>query len=134
QAQSWKADLRSYISKLAKPDGGYGWEDHYDSHLTPTFAVSGMLYHMDELPADRARLAEWIRIHHPQTGPNKEAGGSGAEMRNLVYEQIQSMKWLGADVSSFIPQVSAWKSQKGALANYESNKYAGLFQEAMSPI
>jgi len=144
---SWRKNLLGYIdNRLLKPDGGYGWEDQYDSHLTPTYAVTGILYNIGELPKDKARLAEFIRTHHPQKGantsinyfmgsaPRGEAGPSGSNMRNLVYEQIQSILWLNGDVSSFNSDVQSWKSQAGILANYESNGYGGLFQEAMTPV
>lgn len=147
-AQSaWKKKLLGYIQdKLAKPDGGYGWEDQYDSHLTPTYAVTGILYAINELPKDKTRLAEYIRTHHPQKGNNTalnyfaganargEAGPSGSNMRNLIYEQIQATLWLNGDVSPFIDDVKSWKSQAGLLANYEGHNYGGLFQETMTPI
>lgn len=144
--QAWKKELLSYIgTKLHKPDGGYGWEDQYDSHLTPTYAVTGILYHIGELPDNKAALAEFIRTHHPQrkgntTGsyflgaPPGEAGPSGSNMRNLVYEQMRAILWLGGDVSPFIEELRSWKSQSGVLANYESNGFGGLFQETMTPI
>lgn len=135
-AQSnWRKGLLNYIqSKLHKPDGGYGWEDQYDSHLTPTFAVTGILYDIDALPANKSQLAEFIRTHHPQKGPNKEAGPSGSNLRNLTYEQIQAILWLGGDVSSFKDEIKSWKSQAGLLANYEGHGYGGLFQETMTPV
>jgi prenyltransferase beta subunit len=133
--QTWRADLLKYINgKLLKPDGGYGWEDQPDSHSTVTFAVTGILADINALPQDKARLAEFIRTHHPQKGPNKEAGPSGADMRNLVYEQIQAILWLSGDVSSFKEDVAGWQSQGGKLANYEGHKYPGMFQDAMIPI
>ncbi|HXH98763.1 MAG TPA: prenyltransferase/squalene oxidase repeat-containing protein [Sphingobacteriaceae bacterium] len=131
----WKVELLNYINtKLAKPDGGFGWEDQYDSHTSPTFAVTGVLKSINELPSNKLQLAEFIRTHHPQQGPNKEAGPSGSDLRNLKYEQIQAILWLGGDVSSFRDDVKSWKSQAGLLANYEGHKYAGLFQETMTPI
>jgi prenyltransferase beta subunit len=145
-AQSWKKDLLNYIdSKLAKPDGGYGWEDQYDSHLTPTYAVTGILYDLGELPADKKKLADFILTHHPQKGtstnptfylgkPRGEAGPSGSDMRNLVYEQIRAILWLGGDVSPFNEEIKKWKSQAGVLANYESHGFGGMFQESMTPI
>ena len=144
---TWRGDLLKYINvKLLKPDGGYGWEDQYDSHLTPTYAVTGILYDLGELPKDKMRLAEFIRTHHPQKGtnttpnyymgnaPRGEAGPSGSNMRNLIYEQIRSILWLGGDVSSFHEDIKSWKSQAGVLANYEGHNFGGLFQETMSPI
>ncbi|WP_169472260.1 prenyltransferase/squalene oxidase repeat-containing protein [Pedobacter hiemivivus] len=143
----WKKELLNYIEgKLSKPDGGYGWEDQYDSHLTPTFAVTGILYDINELPANKSQLAEFIRTHHPQkgtntttsyylgNGPRGEAGPSGSNMRNLIYEQIQAILWLGGNVSSFNEDVKSWKSQAGVLANYEGHGYGGLFQETMTPV
>ena len=68
-AQStWKKEILSYTKSLAKSDGGYGWEDQPDSHLTPTFAVTGILHDIDELPIDNHPLIEFIRTHHPQFG------------------------------------------------------------------
>lgn len=144
---SWKKELLNYIhTKLAKPDGGFGWEEQYDSHSTPTYAVTGILYDINELPNDKQRLAEFIRTHHPQKGTDKkvnyvagaavrgEAGPSGSNLRNLVYEQIRAILWLGGDVSYFKEDVKSWKSQAGILANYEAHGYGGLFQEAMTPV
>lgn len=132
---SWRKALGNYIkNNLAKPDGGYGWPDQPDSHLTPTFAVTGILYTTGQLPQNKARLAEFIRTHHPQKGPNKEAGPSGSQLRDLTFQQLQAILWLRGDASSFKEEVSEWKSQKGILANYEQNNFAGLFQETMTPI
>ncbi len=51
--QTWKAQLLNYLNtKLAKKDGGYGWEDQPDSHITPTYAVIGILNDIDQLPPD----------------------------------------------------------------------------------
>jgi len=126
--------LISYLESLAKSDGGYGWEDQPDSHLTPAFAVVGTLYNLGRLPGNKEGLIEFIRTHHPQKGPNKEAGPSGTELRNLVYQQIQGILWLGGDPSSFGTEVLAWKSQAGKLANYEKKGYPVLMQELMTPI
>jgi prenyltransferase beta subunit len=131
----WRTNLLKYINgKLLKTDGGYGWEDQPDSHSTVCFAVTGTLFDLDAQPTDKAKLAEFIRTHHPQRGPNKEAGPSGSDLRNLTYEQIQAILWLRGDVSSFSTLVSGWKSQAGLLANYEDHKYPVMYQEAMIPI
>ena len=135
-AQSaWKSEVRNYIyNNLSKPDGGYGWEDQPDSHITPTFAVLGTLYDLDMLPEDRKTIIEFIKTHHPQKGRNKEAGPSGTEMRDLVYHQIQSILWLEGEVSEFKSEISNWKTQAGKLANYERHKYPVMYQEAMISI
>jgi len=144
--KKWESELLSYLNTLAKSDGGYGWEGQYDSHLTPTYAVTGILYDLGRLPGDKAKLAEFIRTHHPQKGtnttpnyylgnaPRGEAGPSGSNMRNLVYEQIRAILWLDGDVSSFNEDIKSWKSQAGVLANYEGHKFGGLFQETMTPV
>lgn len=132
---SWRADAIKYIdTKILKTDGGYGWEDQPDSHTTVCFATVGTLYDLNALPQDKAKLAEFIRTHHPQRGPNHEAGPSGSDLRNLTYEQIQAILWLGGDVASFTDDVSKWKTQAGLLANYEDHKYPVMYQEAMIPV
>ena len=155
----WKNQLLKYIhTKLEKPDGGYGWEDQYDSHLTPTFAVIGILHNINSLPPDKESLVQFVRTHHPQYGPNaaaalayklehpevlylkngfltgKETGASGSEMMTLIYQQIQSIVWLGSNASEFNEPISKWKSQAGNLANYEKHGYPVLEQEMMTPI
>ncbi len=133
--QNRKAEVLNYINtKLAKKDGGYGWEDQPDSHITTTYAVIGILNDLDQLPADKKSLVEFVRTHHPQRGPNKETGPSGSQVRSLTYQQIQSILWLGGDVSGFAEEVKNWKSQKGNIANYEMHGYAPLNQEVMTPI
>lgn len=135
QAQSqWKKELFSYINKLAKEGGGYGWEDQPDAHLTPTFAITGILYNMDALPENKAPLIAFIRTHHPQRGGSKETGPSGSQLRNLTYQQIQSIIWLGGNASDFTNEVKNWKSQAGNLSNYEMHGYASLMQETMTPV
>lgn len=157
-AQSkWHADLLNYINlKLEKTDGGYGWEDQPDSHLTPTFAVIGILHDIDELPANHDKLISFVRSHHPQYASNSasaltykethevlylkgeflsgEAGASGSEMMDLIYQQIQGILWLGGDVEEFRDPLRLWKSQAGNAANYEEHGYPVLLQEMMTTI
>lgn len=130
-----KAGVLKYVNeKLAKPDGGFGWEDQPDGHLTPTYAAIGALYHLNGLPKTRDSLIAYIRSHHPQHGANKEAGPSGSELRNLTHEQIQAILWLGGDISDFKEEVSLWKSQAGNRANYEKHGNPVLQQEMMTPV
>lgn len=131
---TWKKQVLRYVQSLAKPDGGYGWKNQYDSHLTPTFAVIGILNAIQELPKSKLQLITFVKNHHPQKGTNKEAGPSGTQLRNLTYQQLQSIVWLGGDVSSFGEEVNGWKSQAGLLANYESHHFPVLMQEMMTPI
>lgn len=131
----WQQELTQYISsKIAKPDGGYGWEDQPDSHLTPTFATIGVLHHLGQLPANKEALIRFVQAHHPQRQANKETGPSASQNRQFIYQQIQAIQWLGGDAASFKEEVSNWKSQAGNIGNYEKHKYPVLDQEIMTPI
>ncbi|HEX5553527.1 MAG TPA: prenyltransferase/squalene oxidase repeat-containing protein [Chitinophagaceae bacterium] len=155
----WKENVLGYISSLAKRDGGYGWKGQPDSHLTPTFAAIGILYDLDHLPdkGRKTQLVKFVRTHHPQYGADairallykgehhvtylgaewkkgSEAGSSGSEMRDLIYQQIQSILWLGGDAGNYDPLVRIWKSQAGNLANYEKHDYPVLYQDMMTPV
>src|SRR4051812_34005470 len=55
----------AYLKSLARPDGGYAWDDQERSHLTPTFAVIGCYRLLGQDPPDARRLAEFVRTHHP---------------------------------------------------------------------
>ncbi len=132
---SWQQATLGYIEKnLAKDAGGYGWEDQPDAHLTPTFAVTGILYYLDKLPANREKLIAFINTHHPQRGKNIEAGPSGTEERDLVFQQMQSLKWLNGDISSFEKEVVAWKPQNNKVSNFEDHGYPVFLQEMMTPV
>lgn len=155
---NWKENMLHYVNSLSKSDGGYGWIDQPDSHLTPTFAVIGILKDIDHLPrpARRKELVTFVKTHHPQFGPlaipallykqqhhalylgeqwrRTEAGTSGSAMRDLVYQQIQAIHWLGGNASEFDTLVSIWESQAGNLANYEKHGYPVLYQEMMTPV
>ncbi len=159
-AQSnWRENVIHYVHSLAKTDGGYGWPDQPDSHLTPTFAAVGILYDLNELPVEKQRkeLINFIRTHHPQFGDQiipallykqknhvtylsakwrkgTEAGSSGSVLRNLIYQQIRAILWLGGDPSEFKPLVGLWQSQAGNIGNYEKHGYPVLFQEMMTPV
>jgi len=131
---TWKADLLNYIHKLKKVDGGYGWEDQPDAHLTPTYAIIGILNDLDMVPEKTEPLVTFIRTHHPQRGLNKEAGPSGTEERDLVYQQMQSLAWLSADLAVFSKEVLAWRPQDHKVSNFEEHGYPVFLQEMMSPV
>src|SRR5690349_11624247 len=61
----WPAPILAYLQRLARPDGGYAWEDQDESHLTPTFAVIGCHHLLGRTPPDPQRLADFVRTHHP---------------------------------------------------------------------
>ena len=153
-----REQLMAYVHTLAKKDSGYGWPDQYDSHLTPTFAAIGILRAIHALPdtVRRQELTHFLRTHHPQFGGkaipaltykqqnnvtylgakwrNTEAGSSGSVLRDLIYQQIQAIQWLGGDASPFAALVRLWKSQAGNIGNYEQHGYPVLYQEMMTPV
>lgn len=152
----WKKSVLGYTSRLARSDGGYGWKDQPDSHLTPTFAVVGILHDLNALPADRKPLIHFILTHHPQYGAKaiqaleykqqhhveylsawttkSEAGASGSDMKDLIYQQIQAVRWLNGNADGYDTLVSRWKSQAGNLANYEKHGYPVFMQYMMNPV
>src|SRR2546423_980371 len=101
---AWQAKVAAYLAGLARPDGGYAWDDQDHSHLTPTFASIGCHRLLQLDPSDRGRLAEFIRTHHPFRLKKLER-----DIRIFEFQQIQSLVWLGADASSFREQVREWK-------------------------
>lgn len=129
-----KQAVLEYIKSLQKSGGGYGWSEQPDGHITPTYAAVGTLLNLNSLPQNRADLIEWVKTHHPQTGENMEAGPSGSQMRDIIYQQMQTIAWLGGDFEPFKKDVSQWKSQRSANANFEETKFGNLWQETFTPI
>jgi hypothetical protein len=111
---AWLTPVLSYLNRLARPDGGYAWEDQERSHLTPTFAVIACYRHLNQTPPNKAQLADFVRTHHPAKLKKLEQ-----EHREFEYQQIQSLLWLGEDASSFAPQVRAWRTPTIYLKQYE---------------
>ncbi|HXO74979.1 MAG TPA: sulfatase-like hydrolase/transferase, partial [Puia sp.] len=130
---AWRGRLLHYVNTdMGKSDGGFGWPDQYDSHLEPSFAAVGILRAIDALPEDREPLISYIRNHHPQRQQNKETGPSGFVPRTLLYEQIRSLEWLGADLSGFKKEVEAERSDTRNLYNYEDHGYGVFDQEVLT--
>jgi len=116
--REWRAAVAAYLETLARPDGGYAWEDQADSHLTPTFAVIGCYRLLGQAPPDRARLADFVRTHHPARLKKLEQ-----EHHEFEFQQIQSLVWLGEDASSFRAQVRGWTKPYVYLKQYEQHGY-----------
>jgi hypothetical protein len=110
----------AYLESLVRSDGGYAWEDQEQSHLTPTFAVVGCYRLLDREPPERerARLVEFIRTHHPARRKALEQ-----EHHAFEFQQIQSLIWLGADVSAFRELVRSWRSPVPYMTRYEQHGY-----------
>jgi hypothetical protein len=112
------AAVETYLERLARPDGGYAWDDLALAHLTPTFAVIGCYRLLGRRPPQPERLAEFVRTHHPSQLRKLEQ-----EHRVFEYQQIQSLLWLGADASEFRPLVRAWTRPTPYLPQYEQDRH-----------
>ncbi len=121
-----------YLESLAKPDGGYGWSEQYDSHLSVTFAVVGA-YHALGLAAPRPReTAAFVRRGHPTGGPNAETRIHATELKEFVFQQIQSLLWLGQGTTDFRPGIkdgNAWNKISFYTSVYEKGENPVLRQE-----
>jgi hypothetical protein len=113
---SGHSDVLAYLERLARPDGGYAWDDLARAHLTPTFAAIGCYRLLGRRPPEPERLAEWIRTHHPARLKKLEQ-----EHRVFEYQQIQSILWLGGDASDFRTRVQAWVRPLPYLPQYEQS-------------
>jgi hypothetical protein len=104
------------LETQARPDGGYGWPAWDRSHLTPTFAVIGC-YKLLGAPVPRpAALATYVRAHHPLAIKKLEH-----RLPVFDYQQIQSLLWLGEDVSGFRNEVSTWTGLTDSPVRYEEH-------------
>jgi len=115
-----------YLQSLARPDGGYTWEDQEESHLTPTFAAIGCYHALRQAPPNQNRLAEFVRSHHPSRLKKLEQ-----EHRVFDFQQVQSLVWLGEDASAFRDTVRSWKKPVAYLKQYEQHGYP-VFQSEMA--
>src|ERR1044072_4591331 len=91
---NWQGAVIRYLESLARADGGYAWEDQEQSHLTPTFAVVGCYRTLKQEPPNKAKLAGFIRTHHPRELKKLEQ-----ERRVFEFQQVQALVWLGEDAS-----------------------------------
>lgn len=126
-AASTRAIL-DYLQTLRRDDGGYGWEDQVLSHLTPTFGVIGCHRLLDVAPPDRARLAQYVRTHHPRELKKLEQ-----ERRVFEFQQVQALAWLGEDVAAFRDTIGAWQEPLPYLKQYEQHGYP-VFQSELGAV
>jgi len=128
----WARPILGYLKSLARPDGGFGWEDQPDSHLTPTFAAVGCYHILQQVPPNKQAIAQFVRTHHPITGEGAEAGKHAADLRTFVFEQIQSLLWLGEDAAEFRPVVEGWTEPSSYPRVYEPDGNPVFHQETMA--
>src|SRR5262249_19311383 len=112
----WIETVIAYLEGLARPEGGYAWDNLGRAHLTPTFGAIGCYRLLDRDPPGRAKLAEFVRTHHPARLKKLEQ-----EHHVYEYQQIQALLWLGADVSEFAEVVRSWKRPTRYLRQYEQD-------------
>ncbi|MBN2316349.1 MAG: terpene cyclase/mutase family protein [Sedimentisphaerales bacterium] len=124
---SWTEDICRYLGSLRRSDGGYAWPDQPRSHLTPSYAAVGCYHLLGQEPPDKAALAEFLRTHHPFQIKKLER-----PLKVFEFQQIQSLLWLGQDVSSFREQISEWTKPAEYPKNYERDGYPVLQMEAMA--
>lgn len=117
-SKDWKAVVTTYLESLSRPDGGYAWDDQDHSHLTPTFGVIGSYRALELDPPNKSKLAEFVRTHHPSQLKKLEQ-----EHHEFDFQQIQSLRWLGQDVSAFREVVLGWKAPQRYLKQYEQHGY-----------
>jgi prenyltransferase beta subunit len=124
-------ELIDYVERHAKADGGYGWADEPDSHLTATWAAVGVYRLFDREPPRRDALAETARTRHPYRGPKAETRRHAAELRSLVVQQIETLNRLGADVDAFRAEVAGWTKPSAYNVAYEKSAFPLFRQEAL---
>ncbi len=127
-APAWKKRVIEYLQRHARADGGYGWDGQGRSHLTPTFAVIGCYKLLGEEPPNKKALAQYVRAHHP-----RELKNLAQEHRAFDWQQIQTLVWLGEDVSDFRPLVRSWKAPFAYPKQYEQHGWP-VFQQEVSAI
>ncbi|HVJ67381.1 MAG TPA: prenyltransferase/squalene oxidase repeat-containing protein, partial [Caulifigura sp.] len=113
-----KVAVVGYLKSLARPDGGFAWDDQPTSHLSPTYAAIGCFRALGETPPDVPKLAEYVRANHPAAWKKLEQ-----EHREFDQMQMQALMWLGADVSEFKERVKGWTKPVGYLKQYERHGY-----------
>lgn len=118
-----------YLEGLAKPDGGYGWAEQYDSHLSVTFAVVGAYRALGMSAPQASRIAAYVRRGHPITGPLSETRKHWTELREFDAQQIQTLLWLGEDASEFCKRVESWRTISSYTTGYERGGNPVLRQE-----
>lgn len=111
---AWHEATIGYLDRLARPDGGYAWDDQEASHITPTYAVIGAYQCLGRTPPNAARLAAFVREAHPARLRPLEQ-----EHREFDFQQVQALVWLGEDASSFRQTALGWTRPKPYLRQYE---------------
>lgn len=124
---AWADQLHHWIESHHQADGGYAWDGQSRSHLTPTHAVIGSLHQMGRPlpPARRDSLVTYVRTHHPHDFKPLQR-----ETRRYLFDQLQSLAWLDAEITSFESQISQLTQPVSYPHQYEKNGSPYLPSEA----
>lgn len=124
---AWADQLHHWIESHYQADGGYAWDGQSRSHLTPTHAAIGSLRHMGRVlpPARRDSLVTYVRTHHPH-----DLKPLQRETRRYLFDQLQSLAWLDADITSFETQINQLTQPVSYPRQYEKNGSPYLPSEA----
>jgi len=124
---SWLDDTLDYLETLRRADGGYAWPEQMQSHLTPSYAVTGCYNLLERTPPDKDRLIRFIRENHPFRIKKLER-----DLKVFEFQQIRSLLWLGENAGSFREQVRSWTEPSAYPKQYERHGYPVLRFEAMA--
>jgi len=127
QATSWIEDTLDYLESLRQPDGGYAWPGQMQSHLTPSYAVTGCYNLLERTPPDKSKLVQFVSENHPFRIKKLER-----ELKVFEFQQIQSLLWLGENAGSFLEQVRRWTKPSVYPKQYEQHGYPVLRIEVMA--
>jgi hypothetical protein len=127
----WAQPVVLYLESLSKPDGGYGWPDQPFGHVSASWAVVGAYGIIGREPPDRERLIEFVGTRHPFKGQPQRSVAHAGELKSLVFQQIQSLRWLGAPVSGFDEEVATWGEPATYPKFYERASYPVFQEEVM---
>jgi hypothetical protein len=121
----WAQPVVLYLESLSKPDGGYGWPDQPFGHISASWAVIGSYEIIGREPPKRERLIEFVRTHHPFKVPTQRSVAHAGELKSIVFQQIQSLRWLGAPTTGFDEEVSRWG---------EPSTYPRFYERTSNPV
>jgi len=127
QAPSWIEDILDYLETLRRTDGGYAWPDQMQSHLTPSYAVTGCYNLLGRTAPDKSKLVQFDRENHPFRIKKLER-----ELKVFEFQQIQSLLWLGENAGSFREQIRRWTKPSVYPKQYEQHGYPVLRIEVMA--
>ena len=127
RATSWIEDTLDYLETLRRPDGGYAWPGQMQSHLTPSYAVTGCHNLLERTAPDKSKLVQFVRENHPFRIKKLER-----ELKVFEFQQIQSLLWLGENAGSFREQVRRWTKPSVYPKQYEQHGYPVLRIEVMA--